>query len=337
MTSIERTAYPCISANKSISQKTLVTNYTLSKEELEHIYQNVRGSRLKLNYAIQLKALMNLGYFVDAKEMPSLILEYIRKQLKLPHNLQPFYGYHKTLSRHRISIRTYLKVTPWKSKGGGSAQRIAMQAAYKASQTMNSPADIINVVIGELIEKHFELPVFNTLDRLVCHVRAKVNQGIFQNVMGHLKTQGLMKNIDELLVVEKGETYSGYQKLKQSPKTLTITNFKEHINHHTWLMSLGIMEPFFKDILKVKLKQFAEEAKSLDIDNLKDLSDQKKYTLVACLLYQAQQVTKDVLGIFVCKTFFSVHKKAKKKLEVLKTQFADQTQDLGDHSKVRAR
>lgn len=328
MTSIERRAYPYIYATKVISRKTLDVCYVLTAEELAHINQNIRGNRLRFNFAIQLKSFQNLGYFIDISEVPDVILDYLKKQMSLPHNLSPFYEYPATSSRHRTSIREYLQVTPWGSKGRDSAQRVAMQTALKASQTMNNPADIINVVIEDLVEKHFELPVFNTLDRLVRHVRAKVNQGIFQNVINHLKANNLLETMEKLLLVEKEETYSDYQKLKQPPKAPTVTNFKEHILHHTWLMSLGSMEPYLKDITKVKLKQFAEEAKFLDVDNLKDLSDQKKYTLIACMLYQAQQTTKDNLGIFVCKTLSFSHKRAKKKLGDLKTQFADKTQDI---------
>lgn len=328
MTSLERTAYPYLSANKSISEKTLYTYYALATKDLDYIECHIRGNRQRFNFALQLKTFQNLGYFADISEIPKNIQEFIKKQLRLPYNLQPSYDHKKTLSRHRTSIREYLKVTPWGSKGRDSAQRVAMQTAYKASQTMNNPADIINVVIEDLVEKHFELPVFNTLDRLVHHVRAKVNQDIFQNVTNHLKANNLLETMEKLLLVEKEETYSDYQKLKQPPKAPTVTNFKEHILHHTWLMNLGSMEPYLKDITKVKLKQFAEEAKSLDVDNLKDLSDQKKYTLIASLLYQAQQTTKDNLGIFVCKILSSSHKRAKKKLETLKTQFADKTQDI---------
>ncbi len=330
MTSIERTAYPHISTNKSISEKTLNTSYILTKQELDYIDQHIRGNRLRFNFAIQLKTFQNLSYFVDIGEVPQVILDHLKKQMKIPHNLSPFYEYQPTLSRHRIGIREYLKITPWESKGVDSAQRTAIQAAHKASQTMNHPADIINVVIEELVEKHFELPTFNTLDRIVRHVRFRVNQDIFQRVTNHLKASNLLERIDALLVVEKEETYSAYQRLKQSPKAPTITNFKEYISHHNWLRDLGSMETYLKDITKVKLKQFAEEAKSLDVDNLKDLSDQKKYTLITCLVQQAQQVVKDALGVFVCKTLFSAHKRAKRKLEILKTQFADKTQDLAN-------
>jgi hypothetical protein len=264
MTSLERTAYPYISANKSISVKTLDTCYVLEENDFEYINSHIRGSKPRFNFAIQLKTFQNLGYFIDISQVPKNILEFLRKQLKLPYNLQPSYDHPKTLSRHRESIRNYLKITPWGSKGTDSAQRIAIQAAYKASETMNNPADIINVVIKDLVEKKVELPVFDTLDRIVRHARAKINQNIFKKVTDNLKADGLLEKLDALLVVEKEESYSAYQKLKQPPKAPTVGNFKGHIAYHTWLTNLFLMEPYLKDITKVKIKQFAEEAKSLD-------------------------------------------------------------------------
>lgn len=328
MTSLERTAYPYLSAQKSISAKTLDTYYVLTQKDLDYIEQHIRGNRHRFNFAVQLKIFQNLGYFVDFSEVPKSILDHLKKQMRLPYNLSPFYEYQSTLSRHRDHIRDYLKMTPWGTKGEESAQRIALQTAYTASQTMNHPADIINVVIEALQRQSFELPVFNTLDRLVRHVRSKVNQGIFQKVIDRLKVNNVLENFDELLLVETDEPYSNYQKLKESPKAPTLTNFRDYVEYHAWLMKWESMEPYLQDIPKVKLKQFAEEAKSLDVDNLKDIMDQKKYTLIGCLLYQAQQTAKDTLGIFVCKTLFSSHKKAHRKLESLKKKFSNETQNL---------
>lgn len=326
MTSIERTAYPYLSASKIISQKTLDTCYVLAEEERSYIRNNIRGNRLQFNFAIQFKIFQNLCYFIDISEVPQAILHHLRKQMGIPHNLRPFYQHSKTLSRHRERIRNYLQITPW--GGAYSAQRTAIQAASKASQTMNYVADIINVVIEELVIKRFELPSFHTLDRLVRHTRATVNRGIFQQVNNSLEEKGILENIKSLLTVEKEETYSAYQKLKRAPKAPTITHFKEQIEYHTWLTNLGSMDFCLKDITKVKIKQFAEEAKSLDISNLNDLSDPKKHTLVACLIQQAQQATKDALGTLLCKTLSSIHKRARKELEKLQIQYSEKTQDL---------
>lgn len=205
MTSLERTAYPYLSTQKLISAKTLDTFYALTQKDLDYIERHIRSNRHRFNFAIQLKTFQKLGYFVDFNEVPKSILDSLKKQMKLSYNLSPFYEYQSTLSRHRERIRDYLKMTPWGTKGEESAQRIAMQTAYIASQTMNHPADIINVVIETLRGKSFELPVFSTLDRLVRHVRSKVNQGIFQRVTDHLKAHNRLESFDELLLVKKAQ------------------------------------------------------------------------------------------------------------------------------------
>ena len=115
MTSIERTAYPYISANKIIAQKTLATCYVLTKSELDYLDKYIRGNKLRFNFAIQLKVFQNFGYFIDISEIPTSILGFIKKQLKLPYNLQPAYDHPKTLSRHRERIRECLEIKPWSS------------------------------------------------------------------------------------------------------------------------------------------------------------------------------------------------------------------------------
>ena len=85
MTSIERTAYPYLCANKSISQKTLDTCYTLNQEEHAYIEKHIRGNRLKFNFAIQLKTFQHLGYFISINDVPPLILDYIKSQISDRH------------------------------------------------------------------------------------------------------------------------------------------------------------------------------------------------------------------------------------------------------------
>lgn len=115
MTSIERTTYPRISASKVIAHKALEKCYVLTKRELEYIDTYIRGNKLRVTFSVQLKVFQNLGYFVDMNEVTISIVGFIRKQLKLPHNLQLSYDHLKTLSRHRERIREYLQIKPWKA------------------------------------------------------------------------------------------------------------------------------------------------------------------------------------------------------------------------------
>jgi hypothetical protein len=53
----------------------------------------------------------------------------------------------RKLYRHHQSIRDYLQVRGWDRK----ARHVAVEAAYRAAQVMNRPADFINVAIKELV------------------------------------------------------------------------------------------------------------------------------------------------------------------------------------------
>ena len=137
MTSIERTAYPRLNANRVISQKHLYASYTLSTQEIDHIKNIVRTNKLRLHYALQLKTFQDLGYFVEIDQIPQAILLHLRKQLNMIHNIKIPILHATTLYRHRQSLRRYLNITPWEMKGNNSARRAAIRSAYQSAQTLN--------------------------------------------------------------------------------------------------------------------------------------------------------------------------------------------------------
>lgn len=100
------------------------------------------------------------------------------------------------------------------------------------------------------------------------------------------------------------------------------------LSHHDWLMSFGNMQTCFNDIAKVKIHQFANEAKSLDASNLRDITLPKRYALIASLLYQMQLKTKDGLVTMFCRTIASIHQSAKEKLEHLRIEHNDKLNNL---------
>tara|TARA_Y100001001_G_C8010275_1_gene309437 strand:+ start:938 stop:3211 length:2274 start_codon:yes stop_codon:yes gene_type:complete len=91
---------------------------------------------------------------------------------------------------------------------------------------------------------------------------------------------------------------------------------------------LGDVTYHLNHIIPIKLKQFSTQAKSLDASNLKDFSESKRYTLMLCLLAQAQSSAKDALAITFCKTIIAMHKKGKDKLERLREYYRLRTQEL---------
>lgn len=246
----------------------------------------------------------------------------------IPHNLQLRTVPSSTIYRYRQVIRNHLNILPWGLSGTQSTRRVALNAALQAAQTLTIPADIINVVIETLRRERCELPAFNVLCRLVGHIRFGVNTSIFRGVYQSLRAAGKINLLETLLKMFDGELYSPYQTLKEPPKSPRINDFKDLINHHKWLLTLGNMEPFIKNMTKPKRLQFAQEAKSHDISSLMDLTEEKRYTLIACLVDHHLKKTKDNLAEVICKTVKIVHKRARRELERLREKKTAQTQEV---------
>jgi hypothetical protein len=294
MTSISRTAYPRLYANQRITQRELDSYYVLTQDELDYVKQNARGDDLRLCLAVQLKIFQQLNYFPDPLSIPRIITDHIKKQLTFISDKATFHYQHDSaIRRHYEAIYAYLNVAPWKKQKSEDALTIqnpvehyAIQEAYTAAQTMNNPADIINVVIEALRNKHYELPTFNQLERLVKHTRNLVNRKIFLKIEQQLSPKE-KEGLETLLIIRPDYNRTGFNGLKQLPKNPTINHFKELIKHHEWLMSFGNVKKYVENVPLIKLQQFAEQAKSLDASDLKDLSSTKRYALMVCLIYRA--------------------------------------------------
>ena len=265
MTSIYRTAYPRFHPNQKIRAKELEADYSLTHVELNYIKENIRGDSLRLGFAILLKIFQHMNCFPGMNTIPEAIIKHIREQIPYIKSSTKFvYEYESSLNRHRRRIYDYLQVKRYDNQ----IRSHAIKVAYNAAKTRNFPADIINVLIEDLRKNHYELPAFNQLSRLVKHVRFMVNNKIFKNIYQQLKSHQI-EMLDALLEIKLDYNRTGYNGLKQLPKNPTISNFRELIKHPDWLMSMGGIEKYVVDISKVKLQQFAEQAKSLDASDLK--------------------------------------------------------------------
>lgn len=333
MTSIYKTAFPHYSSKKKISEEILAVDYRLTRAELLAVRESSQNIDLQLTYAVLLMVFKNLGYFPKPiSTIPPGIIDCIKEQLRAltaKFNIQA-----SAISRCRQLVYDYFNIIRWKKIKPrysrhfvNPAEEFAIQTALEAAENLDYPADIINVAIEQLKKSNYELPSFKQFDRLVKHAKSKVNQRIFDSVYQSL-TNTQTDLLEKLLITTTDYMRSAYNDIKTLPKNPTINHFKELLQHHNWLISLGDMSGCLEDIAPVKLKQFAQQANSLDASDLKDFKKPKRYTLILCLVLCAQTRAKDALAISFCKTVIKMHKKAKEKLEVLKKSFSERTQEL---------
>jgi TnpA family transposase len=319
--SIERTAYPRFKS--PLTSQELVDLYTPTPEDLAFAQRQTPTPARQFFVLVLLKAFQRLGYFPKLADIPPTILTHLRGCLHLhgtesEQELAP-----RTLNRYRNAIRTSLRVTVY----AYAARHLAVRAVYDAAQTMDNPADLINVALETLIKERYELPAFRTLDRLVRRVRTVVNYRFFVSVFQRLSGTD-QKRLDALLVSDPRLRRSPYNRLKQVPKRPTLTHLQEWLDHLTWLLSLGAVDPLLDGLPPLKRKHFALEAKALDAAEMKDFTAPKRYALLLCLIQRMRTQTRDQLGEMFIKRMHTFRQHAKDELARLRTQHQEKTVQL---------
>ena len=321
MSSIERTAYPRFPKRRKLKQQELNRGYSINQDELKMLKLYANTDKSRLNLAIQLKTFQVLGYFISIDQVPLEAIAHVRQSLKYHHRLSYGYGENnKSLYRHRVRIRNYLQVKRWgleikNNRKVHYGMRAAIEAAYTASHLMNNISDITNSTIEGLLQANYELPRFYLLNRLVRHTRHMVNNIIFKSMYDELLKNGETKGFDQLLYQKIGVQRTAFNDIKNAPKRPTISNFNKFLEHNDWLNSLGDFSEYFEGIAKIKVEQFAQEARNFTADEMRDLSAPRRYTLLISLIYKSQSNSKDSTARMLCRLISNSHKSAKSKLK----------------------
>ena len=241
MASLERTAYPRF--KRYFTPDELREIYPPTPAEIAFGLANTTGQQNFFNLIVLLKSFQRLGYFPRLTEIPAPIVSHIRDCLNLPETVSLGYDQSRSLYRHKSQIRAYLQVTPFNPE----ARHLISETVSQSAHVMDNPADLINVAIEVLVKDRYELPGFNTLDRLVCGLRNRVNQQIFSQVHRQLGEEYL-NNLDNLLKIHPVHQRSPYNDLKKLPKKSSRNHLNDLLVHLTWLESLGDVSPYLQEI-----------------------------------------------------------------------------------------
>jgi Domain of unknown function (DUF4158) len=322
MALIERTAYPRLKNN--ISRKELKDKYTLLLHEISHAYSVVRGEPSVISYLLLLKCFQNLGYFPHIDEIPDIIVKQIKNQLNIDHQSNTIEHKSKnTVYTHHKSIRAYLNIKQYDDK----AREMIEEAIFKNAYTMENPADLINSAIDILVKNNYELPAYSYLDKTTLEIRASVHNSIFETVSEFI-TDEQKKILDMLLEVSNEKNFSDLKYLKEPAKKTSFNNMKELITRLKWLESLGSFDDAIKDIPYSKLTHFSNQVYSLNVSEIKDYSDAKKYTMLISFLYTSKARLHDNLIDMFLKCVNAVNNKGKEELKNIHEKLRPKTENI---------
>ena len=322
MPSVERTAYPRFSPITTASE--LQQSFTPTDAEREFAQANTRTNPHAFCFLVLLKCFQRLHYFPSLKEIPTVIVDHLRSCLQLRPDVPLAYENERTIYRHCVTIRDYLHC---KTFYGKQARHLAVQAVYRAAQVMNPPADLINAAIEELVQNHYELPAFGTLNRIAQRVHAVVQRRLAQQVFSRLTT-AQTQQLDLLLVVEFEQRQTEFHRLKKLPQRPSRQHLEDLLDHLDWLKSFGDVDGPLAGIAPMKIRNFAHQAKALDAGELKDFAPANRYTLLLCLIHRMRVRTRDDIAEMLLKRMATIHKRAKEELVEIQLEQRQRTEKL---------
>jgi hypothetical protein len=296
MTTLHETAYPHLRPDPS--DRELAELYTPTEDERALVAGIGKRPLPRVAAFIHLKVFQRLGYFIPLADVPSAIREHVAQHADVARvpTLADLKRFEVSGSRMVVftALRSHLNVKPLNPAGYAWLEVVAATAA----ETKHAVADIINVMLEELVHHRYELPAFSTLDRMAFRAREKSNNQHFSAVAGQLSKQ-TKALIDGLLKTATGESISPWQMLKREPKRPTNKETRTYIQHIRRLQYL--VEQLPKPEVPVpKLKQFRHLARALNATEMAELKPQKRYAL-AVIFIRAQhaQSLDDAADLFI--------------------------------------
>lgn len=263
MAAIHETAYPIL--GDRFKETELWELFTPSDEEINFVNDKVIDVAGRLRMLTLLKVFQHLGYFPMWTAVPKELTNHLANLLGYLFLLDADDEYDKSgaRSRHIQYIRYFLKV----KSASEQTYTLMEQTAEKAALTKEHLADIINIVIEELVRHHFELPAYSRFYRIAIAARAKVNESCFEIINAKLTTEH-KKLLDGWLTKKTEDGGTWWNVLKKEAPAPTIKNFRLYLEHVDWLkryhgtLAIQTNSLYLPD---VKRRQFPMEAHACDL------------------------------------------------------------------------
>lgn len=162
-------------------------------------------------------------------------------------------------------------------------------AMYREAWIKDDIPDLINIALAELHRHHYELPVFDTINRLSHRIRTAVNRELGRRVMEGIGRVGQVL-IDDLL--QQGET-GWWQRLKDPAPKATVRNLAEHLEYRAWLDAINTGAAVFQTMPVAKVQHFAAIARQCDAARMREFIPSRCYAMAAALIYIRVAEAKD--------------------------------------------
>nr|WP_290623321.1 DUF4158 domain-containing protein [Kangiella sp.] len=293
---------------------------------MAYIRQHRRRKLDQLALLVHIKLTQRLGYFLKSSDIPNKIVTHISELMKMgdtPKKYLARFDRGGSRTRLKILVRRYLNIKL--IENNNTATLLLHKLSSEASEKKHELADVINVVIEELVKQRYELPGFSTLVKHAKSAKKQVNDTYFKQTHKKLNHEMTIE-LDKMLNSSGRKTR--WDSIKREVKKPTNKEVKSYLQHLKWLQDLVERLPNMEFLPLTKKHHYTLEARSLDAFHLKEMKQAKRYTLMVLLIQsKLSQSLDDVAGIFKRK-LNKLHQSAETRLMEYHQEHTQRTEKL---------
>jgi hypothetical protein len=271
------------------SEDELAQHWSLSPVDLREV-SRCRSADHKRRFALQLCMLRAHGRFLDDyRQAPLRIVNHLSRQLDLPPVLflgPP--GREQTEREQAQRIRRYLGLAVFDQDAAERLREWLRQGAAEG----RSAAELLARAEDALRRWQIALPALSTLERVVNSVVAQATDDLFETIAARLPDK-LREAIDLLLEVPSGDARSSLFRLKDYPRAPNAGVIKADINRWRLIRDLLGTETGLDDLDPRLVRHAGELGRRYNARDLRRFAPAKRYTLVACYLFEARKTLLD--------------------------------------------
>src|SRR5580693_1661677 len=192
-------------------------------DERRWAQQHTRSQQRQLELLAILKTFEYLGYFARPTDIAPSIVAAIARRMDLAVPAGSLCISPASLYRGRTLIRQHLGVEPWTAK----TRRELVNRLASLNQGRAGPNDLLNAAIEYLRRELIELPALATLRRIIGELRTRSDRAFCAAIVTRLSAVD-RQALESLMVVEPGQSVSGFERIKQSAPRPSLKHLASH-------------------------------------------------------------------------------------------------------------
>lgn len=277
-----RSGYPFLAASHFLDQLETIFGIEHATDKELAVLNDFRDPGAKAAFLLTVRCLAYLGYLPDLEAVPGEVLEYIADQAGGELPITYFRDRPARRTEILAAARAVLDYQRWSAEKQNQLRKDLLELALDYPRE----AELVGAAVEHLREWRTELPAEQTLIDMAESALYQIETRTYQEVL-HSNDAQIKAAIETLMGNAEGEE-SLFDLIKQPAKRPGLKSMRREAAKLTTLARLGVSDDVLSGLGHRKVVFLAEQARRCTLDDLRNLSDQRRALILIAFIIRSR-------------------------------------------------